>query len=82
MVLPLIIRLPVLILCVTVVGAFKSSVALTNAFGFAVATVMFSTSILLAIQIRYVKRLPIYVALAYLLFFGFIDGTRSAAFFH
>ncbi|KAH9941946.1 potassium transporter [Amylocystis lapponica] len=56
-----------------VVG-FKSSVALTNAFGFAVATVMFTTTVLIALQMRFVKRLPVVIAAAYFVVFGFLDG--------
>ena len=35
---------------------------------------MFSTTVLIAIQMRYVKYLPWLVGIAYFLFFGFIDG--------
>jgi KUP system potassium uptake protein len=63
-----------LILCVVVVACFKTSSNLTNAYGFAVATVMFSTSILLAVQMRYVKHMAIVFALAYFFIFGFFDG--------
>ncbi|KAK7685797.1 hypothetical protein QCA50_011143 [Cerrena zonata] len=59
---------------VIVVAAFKSSTALTNAYGFAVATVMFATTILISIQIRYVKHQPLVLAVAFLLAFGFFDG--------
>jgi KUP system potassium uptake protein len=59
---------------IVVVAAFKSSTALTNAYGFAVATVMFSTSVLIAIQIRYVKHLPAILSVSYFLIFGFFDG--------
>jgi len=59
---------------IIVVAAFKSSAALANAYGFAVATVMFSTSILIAIQIRYVKHLTVILSIGYLLIFGFFDG--------
>lgn len=47
---------------------------LISTYSFAVATVMISTATLIAIQIRYVKRLPIIVALAFFVFYGFIDG--------
>ncbi|KAF8584646.1 potassium transporter [Ramaria rubella] len=57
-----------------VVAAFKSSAALTNAYGFAVATVMFVTTTLLALQCRYVKHLPWVASAAFLMFFGFFDG--------
>ncbi|KAK7685859.1 hypothetical protein QCA50_011206 [Cerrena zonata] len=63
-----------MILTIVVVAAFKSSVALTNAFGFSVATVMFSTTILISVHIVYVKQLPWFVALGFFLMFGFFDG--------
>ncbi|KAG8798547.1 hypothetical protein FRC16_007060 [Serendipita sp. 398] len=53
---------------------FKDLAKLTNAYGFAVATVMFVTTTLIAIQIPYVKHLPWIVAVAWFLFFGFLDG--------
>ncbi|QRV99501.1 high affinity potassium transporter [Ceratobasidium sp. AG-Ba] len=54
--------------CIVVVAAFKDLAALTNAYGFAVATVMIVTTSLLAIQIRYVKRLPAILGFAFFLF--------------
>jgi KUP system potassium uptake protein len=50
------------------------SFLLTFDHSFAVATVMIATSSLVAIQMRYVKGLPIIVALAFFVFYGFIDG--------
>jgi KUP system potassium uptake protein len=41
---------------------------------FAVATVMFSTTILLAVQMFYVKRWPLAIAIGFLVIFGFFDG--------
>ena len=64
----------VMIATIIVVAAFKNATQLTNAYGFAVATVMFTTTILISIQIRYVKQLPLIVAALFLLFFGFLDG--------
>ncbi|KAF8195376.1 potassium transporter [Pholiota molesta] len=63
-----------MILTVIVVGAFKSTRNLTNAYGFAVATVMFSTSCLLAVHMRYVKGWPVLVGIGYFLIFGFFDA--------
>ncbi|KAF8604432.1 potassium transporter [Ceratobasidium sp. AG-I] len=60
--------------CIVVVAAFKDLAALTNAYGFAVATVMIVTTSLLAIQIPYVKHLPGVFGVAFFVFFGFIDG--------
>ena len=63
-----------MILTIVIVAVFSDLANLTNAYGFAVATVMFSTSWLIAVQIHYVKHLPIIVALAYFIPFGFFDG--------
>ncbi|KAF9644319.1 potassium transporter [Thelephora ganbajun] len=63
-----------MITIVIIVVAFKNSNNLTNAYGFAVATVMFSTSTIIAVQMFYVKHWPIIVALVFFLFFGFFDG--------
>lgn len=41
---------------------------------FAVATVMFVTTTLIALQCHYVKHLPWVASLVFLLFFGFFDG--------
>ena len=42
---------------------------------FAVATVMFVTTCLIALQIRYVKGWPLLLGVAFFLFFGFLEGT-------
>lgn len=63
-----------MIVTIVVVAAFGSSTNLSNAYGFAVATVMFSTSWLIGVQIYYIKHLPLIVALAYFIPFGFLDG--------
>ncbi|KAF8737866.1 potassium transporter, partial [Rhizoctonia solani] len=60
--------------CIIVVAAFKDLAALTNAYGFAVSTVMFITTTLITLQIPLVKRSPVVFGVAFLLFFGFIDG--------
>jgi KUP system potassium uptake protein len=59
---------------IAIVGAFKDLSKLSNAFGFAVATVMFSTTVLLAIHMYYRKMWPLLVAIAFFLIFGFFDG--------
>ena len=81
-----------MIVTIVVVAAFKSSVALTNAYGyvvlfprifvdllmkcsFSVATVMLSTTILIAVQMRYVKHLPVIIGVGYFVIFGFFDGV-------
>lgn len=64
-----------MILTTVLVAAFNNSTQLTNAYGFAVATVMFSTTVLVALQTRYVKQLPWIVGILFFLFFGFFDGN-------
>jgi len=59
---------------IIMVGAFQNLTNMTNAYGFAVSTVMLVTSSLIAIQIPLVKRLPWVLGLAFFLFFGFFDG--------
>ena len=63
-----------MVLTIVIVAAFQNLANMANAYGFAVATVMFSTSVLIAIQIPAIKRLPIAVGVAYFLTFGFFDG--------
>lgn len=64
-----------MIATIVIVAAFKNATQLTNAYGFAVATVMFTTSVLISLQIRYVKYLPWIIAILYFSFFGFLDGN-------
>ncbi|KAF8139183.1 potassium transporter [Mycena galopus ATCC 62051] len=59
---------------IIIVAAFSNLANLTNAYGFAVATVMFSTTILLAMQMRWVKQWPAVVAVGYFVLWGFFDG--------
>lgn len=59
---------------IIIVAAFQNLANMSNAYGFAVATVMFSTSVLIAIQIPAIKHLPIVLGVAYFLTFGFFDG--------
>ncbi|KAF8882060.1 potassium transporter, partial [Gymnopilus junonius] len=63
-----------MIATVVVVAAFGDLSNLTNAYGFAVATVMFSTSFLLAIQMRWVKHWPFIVGVVFFAVFGFFDA--------
>ncbi|KAH9480360.1 High affinity potassium transporter [Psilocybe cubensis] len=70
-----------LIATVVIVGVFKNLANLTNAYGFAVATVMISTSLLLSIQMFYVKHWPIIVGICYFLTFGFFDALFWGAAF-
>ncbi|THG94244.1 hypothetical protein EW026_g7186 [Hermanssonia centrifuga] len=62
-----------MVFTIIVVAAFKSPTALTNAYGFAVSTVMFTTTILIAFQFKYVKRLPAILAIGFFIVFGFFD---------
>jgi KUP system potassium uptake protein len=64
-----------MIATIVIVAAFNNATQLTNAYGFAVATVMFTTSVLISLQIRYVKHLPWIFGILFLLFFGFLDGN-------
>jgi KUP system potassium uptake protein len=64
-----------MITTIVIVAAFNNSTQLTNAYGFAVATVMFTTTVLISLQIRYVKHLPWIIGILFFLFFGFIDGN-------
>jgi KUP system potassium uptake protein len=64
-----------MIATIVIVAAFNNSTQLTNAYGFAVATVMFTTDVLISLQIRYVKHLPWIVGILFFTFFGFIDGN-------
>ncbi|KAH9055355.1 potassium transporter [Lactarius vividus] len=63
-----------MIATIVLVAAFNNATQLTNAYGFAVATVMFTTTVLIALQMRYVKFLPVIVSIMFLVFFGFLDG--------
>ncbi|KAF8343268.1 potassium transporter [Amanita rubescens] len=66
-------------LTIVVVAAFGDSQKLTNAYGFSVATVMFSTSILLAVSMYYVKLWHWTVSVMFVVFFGFFDGLLWGA---
>ncbi|KDR82452.1 hypothetical protein GALMADRAFT_237778 [Galerina marginata CBS 339.88] len=70
-----------MIATVVIVVVFSNLANLTNAYGFAVATVMMSTSLLLAIQMYYVKHLPVIVGLLYFFTFGFFDALFWGASF-
>ncbi|KZV71451.1 potassium transporter [Peniophora sp. CONT] len=59
---------------IVMVAAFKNLTQLTNAYGFAVSTVMFTTTALVAMQVVYVKQRPVVLALLLFGFFGFVDA--------
>jgi len=64
-----------MIVTTVLVAVFNNSTQLTNAYGFAVATVMFTTTVLIAVQMRFVKHLPYVFGISFFLFFGFLDGN-------
>ncbi|PWN53614.1 potassium transporter [Violaceomyces palustris] len=64
---------------VGVVAGFRSSANLTEAYGFAVVTVMLITTIEVALQIYFVKKLPWILAVLFFLGFGFVDATLWGA---
>jgi KUP system potassium uptake protein len=63
-----------MIIIIILVAVFTNLTNMTNAYGFAVATVMFTTSVMIAIQIKYVKHWPVFVSILYFVIFGFFDG--------
>jgi len=63
-----------MIVTIVIVAVFNNATQLTDAYGFAVATVMFTTSVLISVQMRYVKGLPLMFGISFFLFFGFLDG--------
>ena len=69
-----------MILIIIIVAVFANLTNLTNAYGFAVATVMFSTSILLAISMYYVKHWPWIISILFVIIFGFFDGKIQIGF--
>ena len=70
-----------MIATIVVLEAFPDTEALLFAFGFAAATVMFSTSVMLAVQMHVVKGWPIVVGVAYFMTFGVLDALFWGAAF-
>ncbi|KAF9561755.1 potassium transporter [Agrocybe pediades] len=70
-----------MIATVVIVAVFSNLANLTNAYGFAVATVMISTSLLLSMQLVWVKHLPVVLGVLYFLVFGFFDALFWGASF-
>ncbi|KAJ8086092.1 hypothetical protein PM082_004911 [Marasmius tenuissimus] len=70
-----------MIATIIVLEAFPDPEALLFAFGFAAATVMFSTSVMMAVQMHVVKRWPIFVGVAYFMVFGVLDALFWGASF-
>ncbi|THV03032.1 potassium transporter [Dendrothele bispora CBS 962.96] len=63
-----------MIVTIIIVAVFSDLSQLTNAYGFSVSTVMLSTTVLLTVQMLWVKHLPVIIALGFLLAWGFFDG--------
>ncbi|PFH49945.1 hypothetical protein AMATHDRAFT_62055 [Amanita thiersii Skay4041] len=59
---------------IIIVVGFSNTAHLANAYGFAVATVMFSTSVLLALSVYYVKNKHWIASILFLIVFGSFDG--------
>nr|CAG8583605.1 5659_t:CDS:2 [Entrophospora candida] len=70
-----------MIATVLVCVAFQKSANLTNAYGVAVITVVFISTILVSIVIRIVWNLPLIVSIMFLLIFGVIDVSFMGATF-
>lgn len=66
-----------MVITIIMVAAFKNLAQLTNAYGFAVSTVMFTTTVLVAMQVVYVKQKPVILALLLFVWFGFFDGELA-----
>jgi KUP system potassium uptake protein len=71
-----------MIATVIFVVGFTNLTNLTNAYGFAVATVMFTTTFLIAIQMRYIKKLPVLLSIVFFTIWGFFDGETSPFVYH
>ena len=52
---------------VIIVVVFKNAMQLSNAYGFAIVTVMCTTTVFIAMQICYVKHLPLIVSILFFL---------------
>ena len=63
-----------MIATIILVAVFTNLTNLTNAYGFAVSTVMFTTTVMIAVQMKYVKQWPIMVSIMFFIVFGFFDG--------
>ncbi|KIY46745.1 potassium transporter [Fistulina hepatica ATCC 64428] len=63
-----------MIITVILIASFSNLTNLTNAYGFAVATVMLSTTGLLTLHMLWVKHWPAVVAIGFFLIWGFFDG--------
>ena len=50
---------------VIIVVVFKNAMQLSNAYGFAMVTVMCMTTVLIAMQIHYIKHLPLIVSILF-----------------
>ncbi|KAG8843145.1 hypothetical protein FRB96_004344 [Tulasnella sp. 330] len=64
---------------IIMVAAFKNLGNLTNAYGFSVSAVMFVTTSVVTIQMRYTKHLPVIIPFGFFCIFGFFDGLFFGA---
>ncbi|KAK9113308.1 hypothetical protein Syun_020105 [Stephania yunnanensis] len=68
-----------MVLCLAITIGFHSTTLIGNAYGIACMTVMFITTWLMALVIVFVRQKSILLALAFLLFFWFIEGVYISA---
>lgn len=69
----------VMIGTIIMVAVFKDLGKLTNAYGFAVSTVMFVTTSLVALQAYYTRHLPLVVAVGFFLVSLYSNRSRNHA---
>ncbi|OVA09712.1 potassium transporter [Macleaya cordata] len=70
-----------MILCLAVTIGFRDTTMIGNAYGIACITVMFITTWLMALVIIFVWQRSIFIAAAFLLFFGSIEGVYVSSSF-
>lgn len=59
--------------CLALILGFGTDVGLTNAYGFAVAGTLVITTLLIALNMIFVRQYNVYFAIGFFLFFGFLD---------
>ncbi|KAL3139069.1 Potassium transporter [Trebouxia sp. C0010 RCD-2024] len=68
-----------MVLTVIVVAVFRTTVQLGNAYGVAVSSVLFGTTVLVYLVMLMIWETNFFLATAFLLFFGFIDLVYTTA---
>ncbi|KAL3152408.1 hypothetical protein ABBQ32_001459 [Trebouxia sp. C0010 RCD-2024] len=68
-----------MVLTVIVVAIFKTTVQLGNAYGVAVSSVLFGTTVLVYLVMLMIWETNFFLATAFVLFFGFIDMVYTTA---